>query len=29
MRSGITALGAYAPERILSNADLEKMMDTT
>ena len=29
VRSGITALGAYAPERILSNADLEKMMDTT
>jgi len=28
-RSGISALGAYAPERILSNADLEKMMDTS
>lgn len=29
IRSGISALGAYAPERILSNADLEKMMDTS
>jgi 3-oxoacyl-[acyl-carrier-protein] synthase-3 len=27
--SGIRALGAYAPERVLSNADLEKMMDTS
>lgn len=26
--SKITALGAYVPERILSNADLEKMVDT-
>lgn len=29
IRAGIRALGAYAPERILSNADLEKMMDTS
>ena len=29
LRAGITALGAYAPERILTNADLEGMMDTT
>ncbi len=29
LRAGISALGAYAPERILSNADLEKMMDTS
>ena len=29
LRSGISALGAYAPERVLSNADLEKMMDTS
>ncbi len=29
VQAGITALGAYAPEKILSNADLEKMMDTT
>jgi 3-oxoacyl-[acyl-carrier-protein] synthase III len=28
-RAGITALGAYAPERVLSNADLERMMDTS
>lgn len=28
-RAGITALGVYAPPGILSNADLEKMMDTT
>lgn len=27
-KSRITALGAYVPERILSNADLEKMVDT-
>ena len=27
--AGISALGAYAPERVLSNADLEKMMDTS
>ncbi len=29
VRAGVTALGAYAPARVLSNADLEKMMDTT
>lgn len=29
LRSGITALGAYAPERILTNADLEGMVDTS
>lgn len=29
VRSGITALGAYAPARILSNADLEGMVDTS
>ena len=28
-RAGISALGAYAPEGILSNQDLEKMMDTS
>jgi 3-oxoacyl-[acyl-carrier-protein] synthase III len=28
-RAGITALGAYAPSTILTNADLEKMMDTS
>ena len=28
-RAGITALGAYAPPKILSNQDLEKMMDTS
>ncbi len=28
-RAGISALGAYAPENILSNQDLEKMMDTS
>ena len=27
--AGITGTGSYAPERILSNADLEKMVDTT
>ncbi len=27
--AAITAVGAYLPERILSNADLEKMVDTT
>lgn len=27
--AGITALGAYAPEGILTNSDLEKMMDTS
>jgi 3-oxoacyl-[acyl-carrier-protein] synthase III len=29
VRAGITALGAYAPPTILTNADLEKMMDTS
>jgi 3-oxoacyl-[acyl-carrier-protein] synthase III len=29
LRSGITALGAYAPPTILTNADLEKMMETS
>jgi 3-oxoacyl-[acyl-carrier-protein] synthase III len=29
IRAGITALGAYAPPTILTNADLEKIMDTT
>lgn len=28
-RAGVTALGAYAPPKILSNEDLEKMMDTS
>jgi 3-oxoacyl-[acyl-carrier-protein] synthase III len=28
-RAGITALGAYAPPTVLTNADLEKMMDTS
>ena len=28
-RAGITGLGAYAPERVLTNADLEAMMDTS
>jgi 3-oxoacyl-[acyl-carrier-protein] synthase-3 len=28
-RAGVTALGAYAPERILTNKDLEAMMDTS
>ena len=28
-RAGITALGAYAPPTILSNEDLERMMDTS
>lgn len=27
--AAITAVGAYVPDRILSNADLEKMVDTT
>jgi 3-oxoacyl-[acyl-carrier-protein] synthase-3 len=27
-RAGITALGVYAPEKILTNFDLEKIMDT-
>jgi 3-oxoacyl-[acyl-carrier-protein] synthase-3 len=29
LRAGITALGSYAPPTILTNADLEKMMDTS
>lgn len=29
MRAGITALGAYAPEQVLTNSDLEEMMDTS
>ncbi len=29
IRAGITALGAYAPPTILTNADLEKIMDTS
>jgi 3-oxoacyl-[acyl-carrier-protein] synthase-3 len=29
LRAGITALGAYAPEKILTNQDLEAFMDTT
>jgi len=28
MRARITGVGAYAPKRILSNADLEKLVDT-
>lgn len=28
LRAAITAVGHYAPEKILSNADLEKMVDT-
>lgn len=28
-RAGITGLGAYAPERVLTNTDLEAMMDTS
>ncbi|MBI4536242.1 MAG: 3-oxoacyl-ACP synthase, partial [Ignavibacteriae bacterium] len=28
-RATITAVGHYVPEKILSNADLEKMVDTT
>lgn len=28
-RAAITGLGAYVPERILTNADLEKMVETT
>ena len=27
-RARITGVGAYAPKRILTNADLEKMVDT-
>jgi 3-oxoacyl-[acyl-carrier-protein] synthase-3 len=29
VRAKITALGTYVPPRVLSNADLEKMVDTT
>ena len=29
MRARITGVGAYAPKRILSNADLEKMVETS
>jgi 3-oxoacyl-[acyl-carrier-protein] synthase-3 len=28
-RAGLTALGVYAPEKVLTNFDLEKMMDTS
>lgn len=28
-RAGIVATGSYVPERVLTNADLEKMVDTT
>jgi 3-oxoacyl-[acyl-carrier-protein] synthase-3 len=28
-RAAITALGTYVPERLLTNADLEKMVDTS
>lgn len=28
-RAGLTAIGAYVPEQVLSNFDLEKMMDTS
>src|SRR5690625_1649750 len=28
-RAGLTAIGAYAPEQVLTNFDLEKMMDTS
>jgi 3-oxoacyl-[acyl-carrier-protein] synthase-3 len=28
-RAGVTALGAYAPPRVVSNFDLEQMMDTS
>ncbi|SDZ01209.1 3-oxoacyl-[acyl-carrier-protein] synthase-3 [Evansella caseinilytica] len=28
MRAGIIGIGKYVPERVLSNADLEKMLDT-
>jgi 3-oxoacyl-[acyl-carrier-protein] synthase III len=28
-RAGITALGAYAPKRVVTNHDLEKIMDTS
>jgi 3-oxoacyl-[acyl-carrier-protein] synthase-3 len=29
IRAAITAVGGYVPEKVLSNADLEKMVDTT
>src|SRR5690606_34459077 len=29
IRAGLTAIGAYAPERVLTNQDLEQMMHTT
>ena len=29
VRAGVTALGAYAPERIVTNFDLEEIMDTS
>ena len=29
LRAGLSALGAYAPEKVLSNADLEAFMDTS
>jgi 3-oxoacyl-[acyl-carrier-protein] synthase-3 len=29
MRAGLTAVGAYAPSKVLTNADLERMMDTS
>lgn len=28
-RATITAVGHYVPEKVLSNADLEKMVDTS
>ena len=28
-KSRITAIGTYVPERILTNADLEKMVETS
>ena len=29
MRAAITAVGGYVPEKILTNQDLEKMVDTS
>ena len=29
IRATITAVGHYVPEKVLTNADLEKMVDTT
>jgi len=29
LRAGITALGAYAPPKVVTNADLERIMDTS